>query len=176
VDARLHHLQGKAKLVNAAELLDFLTAFYRDKLTIRNRHVAAARFVTDYNVNNTYQYVIARDDMHVRWLQDAITDTGGTPEEQALPDIDPGKGKDAQLKVITADRDAAAKFVERWRDRVETLPNARHRSLLKVILGESLEQQRFFEQGLAGREDLLGRRADGAGTGDGVLATRWVGE
>ena len=44
-----------------------------------------------------------------------------------------------------------------------------------MILGETLEQQRFFEQALAGREDLLGRRADGAGTGDGVMPTRWVG-
>jgi hypothetical protein len=113
--------------------------------------------------------------MHVRWLQDAITDMNGTPEDQPIPDLDPGKGKDAQQKVITADRDAAQKFEERWRERVETLPNARHRSMLRVILGETLEQQRFFEQALAGREDLLGRRADGAGTGDGVLPTRWVG-
>jgi hypothetical protein len=175
VDAGLHHLQGKAKLVTAAELLEFIAAFHRDKLTIRNRHVAAARFVADYNVNNTYQYVINRDDMHVRWLRDAIIDLGGTPEELALPDVDPGKGKDAESKVITADRDAAVTFVERWREKVETLPNARHRGLLRVILGETLEQQRFFEQALAGREDLLGRRADGAGTGDGVLGTRWVG-
>ena len=161
--------------MTAAELLDFLTAFYRDKLTVRNRHVAAARFVSDYNVNNTYQYIINRDDMHVRWLQDAITDTGGTPEDQPLPDLDPGTGKDAQQKVVTADRDAAQKFVERWRERVDALPNARHRSMLRVILGETLEQQRFFEQALAGRDDLLGRRADGAGTGDGVMPTRWVG-
>jgi hypothetical protein len=170
----VHHLQGKAELVKSTEMLEFLTAFYRDKLTLRNRHVAAARFVPDYNINNTYQYVINRDDMHVRWLQDAITDTGGTPEEQPLPDLNPGKGKDGQRNVITADRDAAQKFVERWRERVDALPNARHRSLLRVILGESLEQQRFFEQALAGREDLLGRRADGAGTGDGVMNTRWV--
>jgi hypothetical protein len=161
--------------VKATELLEFLAAFYRDKLTVRNRHVAAARFVADYNINNTYQYVINRDDMHVRWLQDAITDAGGTPEEQAVPDLDMGKDKDVQRKVITSDRDAAQKFVERWRDRVDALPNARHRSMLRVILGETLEQQRFFEQALAGREDLLGRRADGAGTGDGVLSTRWVG-
>jgi len=160
--------------VNASELLEFLTAFYRDKLTLRNRHVASAQFVPDYNVNNTYQYVIARDDMHVRWLQDAITDLGGTPAEQPVPDIDPGDGKDASRTVITADRDAAEKFEERWRPRVEALPNARHRSLLRVILGETLEQQRFFEQGLAGRDDLLGRRADGAGTGGGVMKTRWV--
>ena len=65
--------------------------------------------------------------------------------------------------------------MERWTPRVESLPNARHRSLLRVILGETLEQQRFFEQALAGRDDLLGQRADGAGTGDGVMSTRWVG-
>jgi bacterioferritin (cytochrome b1) len=171
----VHHLQGKTELVTAAELLDFMTAVYRDKLTIRNRHVAAARFVSDYNINNTYQYIINRDDMHVRWLQDAIVDLGGTPEDQPLPEIDPGKGEAAQRTVLTADRDAAQKFVERWRAQIEALPNARHRSMLRVILGEMLEQQRFFDQGLAGREDLLGRRADGAGTGDGVLSTRLVG-
>ena len=161
--------------MTAAELLEFMTGFYRDKLAIRNRHVAAARFVSDYNINNTYQYVINRDDMHVRWLQDAIVDLGGTPEDQPLPDLDASKDKDAQQKMLTADRDAAGKFVGRWRAAVDSLPNARHRSLLRVILGETLEQERFFEQGLAGREDLLGRRADGAGTGDGVLQTRWVG-
>jgi len=161
--------------VKQAELLDFLSAFFRDKLTLRNRHVAAARFVADYNFNNTYQYVINRDDMHVRWLQDAITDTGGTPQEQPVPTLEPGKGKSAQTSVMTADRDAAAKFVERWRERVDALPNARHRSLLRVILGETLEQQRFFDQALVGRDDLLGRRADGMGTGDGVMKNRWVG-
>jgi hypothetical protein len=161
--------------VTAAELADFISAFYRDKLTLRNRHVAAARHIVDYNVNNTYQYVINRDDMHVRWLQDAITDLGGTPEEQPVPEITPqGKAADAQRSLIGQDRDATVKFVERWTPRVEALPNARHRSLLKVILGESLEQQRFFDQALAGRDDLLGRRADGAGTGDGVMSTRWV--
>ena len=161
--------------MNSVELLEVITAFYRDKLTIRNRHVAAAMFVSDYNVNNTYQYVINRDDMHVRWLQDAITDLGGAPEEQAIPDITPGKGAAAATSVITADRDAAAKFVERWRPRLEAMPNARHRGLLNVILGESLEQHRFFEQALAGRDDLLGRRDGGKSTGGGVLSKRWVG-
>ena len=160
--------------MNATELLGFLSAFYRDKLTIRNRHEAAAQFIEDYSVNNTYQYIINRDDMHVRWLQDAITAAGGTPEEQPVPELDPGKGKDAQTAVITADRDAAVKFVERWTPRVESLPNARHRSLLRVILGETLEQMRFFDQALAGRTDLLGRHADGAGTKGEVLSTRWV--
>lgn len=162
--------------MTSAELLEFITAFYRDKLTIRNRHVAAARFIRDYNVNNTYQYIVARDDMHVRWLQDAIADLSGTAEEQPLPELKPeGKPDAIERSLTTADRDAARKFNERWTDRVESLPNARHRSLLRVILGETAEQVRFFEQALAGRDDLLGRRADGAGTPGSVLSTRWVG-
>ncbi len=64
--------------------------------------------------------------------------------------------------------------MDTWRPRVEPMPNARHLSLLRVILGETLEQKRFFEQAVAGRTDLLGRRADGAGTGGGVLPVRWI--
>ena len=161
--------------MTSAELLAFITAFYRDKLTMRNRHVAAARHVGDYNVNNTYQYIVNRDDMHVRWLQDAIGDLGGTPEEQPVPELKPeGKKDAAQRSVITADRDAVQKFLERWTPQVEALPNARHRTLLKVILGEAAEQLRFFEQGLSGRDDLLGKRFDGANTRGTVLADRWV--
>ena len=45
--------------------------------------------------------------------------------------------------------------------------------MMGVIIGETLEQKRFFDQILAGRDDLLGRRSNGPGspgTGDGVLA------
>jgi hypothetical protein len=45
-----------------------------------------------------------------------------------------------------------------------------------VVLGETLEHRHFFELMLAGRDDLLGRRADGAGTGGGVLPVRWLGD
>jgi hypothetical protein len=48
--------------------------------------------------------------------------------------------------------------------------------MVNVILGETLEHKRFFDLALAGREDLLGRRADGMGTGGGVLGSRWVGD
>ena len=54
------------------------------------------------------------------------------------------------------------------------LTNARLRTMLRLVLGETLEQKRFFDQALAGRTDLLGRRADGAGTKGAVLPTRWV--
>ena len=68
-----------------------------------------------------------------------------------------------------------AAFVERWRDKVEKVTNARERNMLRVILGETLEAKRFFDQMIAGREDLLGRRDEGAGTPGEVIATRWVG-
>jgi len=58
--------------VKATELLDLLTEIYRDKMAMRQRHVAAARLVSDYDFNNTYQYIIAREDLQLNWLRDAI--------------------------------------------------------------------------------------------------------
>jgi hypothetical protein len=164
--------------VKATEMLELLREFYRDKVAMRHQHVASAQQIKDYDFNNTYQYIIAREDMHLRWLSDAIIDLGGEPEDGRLEPAAPGtsgKGKDAERAVIAADRDAAARFLEKWRGRLDALPNARHRIMLHVILGEVAEHKRFFDLALAGRTDLLGRRADGAGTGGGVLATRWVG-
>jgi hypothetical protein len=46
--------------------------------------------------------------------------------------------------------------------------------MLQVILGETAEHKRFFDQMLEGRDDLLGRRHANVGTGGGVLSTRWV--
>jgi hypothetical protein len=85
VDPRLHHLQGKAKLVKSTGMIELLRAFHRDKAALRHRHVASAEQVSHYDFNNTYQYIIAREDMHLRWLIDAITDLGGEPEEAAPP-------------------------------------------------------------------------------------------
>jgi hypothetical protein len=162
--------------VNATEMLELLQEFYREKSALRQQHDAAAQYVSDYDFNNTYQYVIAREDMHLRWLIDAITDLGGEPIDGTPPKLQPsGKGQDAQRSVIAADRDSAQRFIDKWRGGLEALPNARHRTLLNVIVGETAEHKRFFDLALAGRSDLLGRRADGAGTGGGVLATRWVG-
>ena len=157
-------------------MLALLQEFHRDKSALRHQHVAAARSVGDYEFNNTYQYVIAREDMHVRWLVDAIVDLGAQPEEGAQGRAEPrGKGKDAQREVLTGDRDSAQQFLDKWRGRVDGLPNARHRVLLNVIVGETAEHKRFFDMALAGRTDLLGRRADGAGTDGTVIPTRWVG-
>jgi hypothetical protein len=161
--------------VKASELLELLREFHRDKMAMYQRHVAAARHVSHYDFNNTYQYVIAREDMQLSWLRDAILDMGGELDEVAEPSINPaGKGDAAQAAVIAQDRDDAQRFVDKWRPKLETMTNARHRNMLQVIIGETLEHKRFFDQALAGRTDLLGRRADGAGTGGGVMPTRWV--
>jgi hypothetical protein len=178
VDAGLHHLQGKAKRVKSKEMLELLREFYGDKALMRQSHVSAARFVSDYNFNNTYQYIIAREDMHVRWLADAVADLAGAAEEPAgVGEVQSaGKGRDAQRGVIEGNSKEAQDFLDKWRPRITALPNARHKQMLNVILGETLEHKRFFDLALAGREDLLGRRADGMGTGGGVLGTRWVGD
>ncbi len=167
--------------MTAKELVNVLREFYREKLEMRQRHDDAARLVSDYDFNNTYQYVIAREDVHLNWLRDALTDLGTAVEDATsgaagAPAADAARhrGRDVQTPAISADRDAAQTFVEKWRPRLDRVPNARHRNMLRVIIGETLEHKRFFEQALAGRSDLLGRRADGAGTGGGVLGTRWV--
>ena len=161
--------------MTAKELLDVLQGFYRAKLTQVRRHEAAARYIGDYDFNNTYQYVIAREDMHVRWVGDAIVAADGQLDAVPEPQIEvSGKGKDAQTAIIKQDRDAAQAFVDKWRPIVDKVTNARHRTMLNVVIGETLEHKRFFEQALAGRDDLLGRHADGAGASGVVLPTRWI--
>ena len=39
---------------------------------------------------------------------------------------------------------------------VEVVTNARHKGMLKVILGEMLEHKRLFDQAAAGNKDLIG--------------------
>ena len=157
-----------------AEQLELLREFYREKAAIKARHVAGARLVRNFDFNNSYQYVINREEVQLAWLRQAITDLGGSVEDVAEPTLNEGAGDDAQARIITEDRDAAQAFVGRWRDRVEKMTNARNRIMLRVILGETLEHKRFFDQALAGRLDLLGRAADGARTAGAVMPTRWV--
>ena len=176
MDAGVHHLQREAERVNTPELLETLRDFHREKLTMRQRHVAVARHVTHYDFNNTYQYVINREDVHLQWLEAAIAELGGQPYDAGEPDLGaPGK-KIAFRPFIEQDMRDAASFVERWRARTEVLDHARHKGMMKVVLGETLEHKRFFDLMLEGRDDLLGRRADGAGTGGGVLGVRWLGD
>ena len=157
------------------ELLAALEELYRDKLAMRRRHVAAARFVAHYEFNNAYQYVIAREDVHLSWLRDAVTGLHGTLAEVAEPDLGaPRAAAAARGAIFQEDVAASRAFVEKWQGRVPAITNARHLRMCEVVLGETREQQRFFEQALEGRDDLLGRRHANIGTGGGVLPVRWV--
>lgn len=160
-----------------AELLSVLREFHRDKLALRQRHVAVAREVAGYAFNNAYQYVISREDTHLAWLEAAIAELEGAPEAVAEPELPKRGKKESFLPLVRDDAQQAAAFVERWRLRLAAVTNARHRGMMQVVLGETLEQKRIFDQMIAGRDDLLGRRANGPGkegTGDGVLPVRWM--
>jgi hypothetical protein len=158
-------------------LVPALEAFHREKLTLRQRHVAVARQVGDYNFNNTYQNVVNRDDVHLSWIEAALLDLGGTVQSVDEPSLRALGRKESFLPFVRQDAEDIEAFVGRWRPRLSEIGNARHRNMMSVILGETLEQKRFFDQMAAGRQDLLGRRSNGAGspgTGDGVLPVRWI--
>jgi hypothetical protein len=82
---------------------------------------------------------------------------------------------DAERAIIDEDVRLAQAFLDKWKPRVQAMTHARHRKMLEVILGETVEHRRFFEQMTAGRDDVLGRRTGGASTGGGVLPVRWLG-
>jgi len=163
--------------VKPTDLLAILRECHRDKLTMRQRHVAVARHVSQYDANNTYQYVINREDVHLSWLEAAIAGLDGAVEPVPEPVVAAPGRKQSFLPLVEEDARAAHALVARWRPRLEAVTHARHRSLLGVILGETAEQARFLDQIAAGRTDQLGRRSNGPGspgTGDGVLGVRWL--
>ena len=155
-------------------LLGALTA---DRLAILARHEASARVVAHYDFNNTYQYVISREETHLRWLLDALTDVGASVPAPASSLGEPvaPKGTDAAAfqEILSADATSLGGFVDRWQPRVAAMTHARHRRMLEVVLGESREHQRLFAQAATGFEDVLGRRTKGSPRIGGVLPKRW---
>jgi hypothetical protein len=157
-------------------LLPLLQDFYREKLTMMLQHQAGARLIAQYDANNTYQYVVNREEAQLTWIATAIGELGG-----AVPDVSEptrtaqGKPDAAARAVFEEDSRDAQAFVDRWRPRIDGMNNARHAKMLRVVLGETLEQKRFFDQALAGRHDLLGRRGEQVGPSYGdVLPSRWI--
>ena len=162
-----------------ADLKQALTEFAAERLALIEHHEAAARVVSHYDFNNAYQYVINREEVQLTWLQTALAEFGA-----ALPPASPAIGVPAVAKHKTVDagtfrtilEDDARKlgaFVDRWRTRIDAMTHARHRLMLDVILGESREHQRLFEQAASGFEDILGRRTGGVARQGSVLPTRW---
>ena len=164
----------------ASDLLSTLKELHRDKLTLRERHVAVARHIDHYDFNNTYQYAINREDVHLSWLETAIAELGGKPDDVPAVDL-PSPGPKAKpgkpgafTPLVAEDARAAEALVTKWRPRVAGIENIRHAKMVGAILGETLEHKRFFAQIAQGNEQVLGIRMPGAGTGNGVMGVRWV--
>lgn len=161
------------------ELQGVLAAAAAERLALIQRHEAAARVVSHYDFNNTYQYVINREETHLSWLQNALAEFGAplpaAASQTPLPSVQRGKKIDAGTfrSVLEADATELGAFVERWRPRAAAMAHARHRNMLNVILGESVEHQRLFEQAASGFEDVLGKRTEGAARVGEVLPNRW---
>jgi hypothetical protein len=182
VDRLVHQLQREAEglSVQREELRSFLTEFAADRLALIHRHEAAARVVSHYDFNNAYQYVIAREETHLSWLETALTEISA-PMPAAAPIVavaEPAKGRkspdaSAFRDILSEDVRLLGGFVDKWRDRVDMLSHARHRTMLNVILGESLEHERLFEQAASGLEDVIGRRTGGVPRVGAVLPARW---
>lgn len=155
--------------------LSLLQDLYRERLALFDRHVKGAQAVGDYEINNTYQYVIGREEHHLQWVRKAIEDLGGTPDNTiAALDLPSGKGKKREAAVIEDDARQQQAFIDKWGPKVEAMTHARHRTMLTLMFGEMKEHKRFFDHAIQGRDDLLGRRMAGASTGDGVMSVRWV--
>ncbi len=162
------------------ELRQLLTDIAAERLALLQRHEAAARVVSHYDFNNTYQYVISREETHLTWLQNALAEFGealpgpaGTVTTPVAPKA--GKTPDATVyrDILAEDSRGLIAFVEKWRPRLDAMTHARHRTMLKVILGESLEHARLFQQAAEGFEDVLGKRTGGVPRVGAVLPSRW---
>lgn len=165
-----------------SDLQKLLVEFAAGRVALIERHDASARTVSNYDFNNTYQYVINREETHLSWLQTALSEYGAvlpSAGADALPaPPPPTRGRKVESGafrgILEDDARYLGAFVEKWRAPVNAMTHARHRNMLNVILGESIEHHRFFEQAAAGFEDLLGRRTGGVPRIGSVLPTRWL--
>jgi len=163
--------------VSAQPLADLIREFYLERVGMLMRHEDVAQLVTDYDINNAYQYIIAREQTHLSWLQHALLDLGSglaadPPREGGVAAV---KG-DGWKSLCSDDATANARFAEQWRTKVETVSNARHKGMLKVIIGETLEHKRLFDQAAAGRKDLIGKSLEINDHDGNVMTSRWTGD
>lgn len=158
------------------DLVRQIREFYLERVAILMRHEEVAKQVEDYDVNNTYQYLISREETHLSWLQHALLDLGAEiPADPTRPTVSKAAKAPAGWQGFAAeDARTNAAFVEKWRDVVDTVTHARHRGMLKVVLGETMEHKRFFDQAAAGRTDLLGTHLAINERSGVVAGTRWM--
>ena len=164
------------KAVSEQPLAELIRDMYLERVSLLMRHEDVAQVVPGYDINNAYQYIIAREETHLSWLQHALLDVGaklvGDPSRGPALSI---KG-DAWKALAADDARTNGQFVDKWRPKVETVTHARHKGMLKVILGEMLEHKRLFDQAASGNRELIGKSLEiNDHTGD-VMANRWTGD
>jgi hypothetical protein len=166
--------------VHQDELRKLLTDFAAERLGLLQRHEASARVVSHYDFNNTDQYVISREETHHTWLGTALQEMGlsqpAASNEPASPQaVKVGKKMDPASFSSILDEDAKglSAFVARWRPKIAGMTHARHRTMLDVVLGESMEHSRLFAQASGGFEDVLGKRTGGVDRVGAVEPSRW---
>ena len=161
------------------ELLPLLQEFYREKLASLLRHEAGARLVGQYDFNNTYQYIINREDTQLSWVGQAISRAWRLVPTTAPPRRSDGLGERATTAaraIIDEDQRDAQAFVDRWRPRVEAMsecPATRHAARhprrdagAEALLRPGARRVRWICS--AGGRDHVGPRVGS------VLPTRWI--
>ena len=159
----------------STDLQQLVRDFYLARLALLMRHEDVARRVSDYDINNAYQYVISREETHVSWLQHALMNLQSPiPPDPTRPALPPAVKGEGWRSLAAEDARANQQFVETWRPKVEGVTHARHKGMLKVILGEMLEHKRLFDQAAAGRDDLIGTHLSINERRGVVASTRWM--
>jgi hypothetical protein len=162
--------------VSAQPLVDLIREFYLERVGMLMRHEDVAQLVTDYDINNAYQYIIAREETHLSWLQHALLDLGAPlVDDPSRGPVLSAKG-DAWKAMAGDDAKGNARFVEKWRAKVDEVSHARHKGMLKVILGETLEHKRLFDQAASGNKNLIGTSLAINDHSGAVMPVRFVGD
>jgi len=142
-----------------------------------NDHSEQLPHIPGYDINNTYQYLINREETHLEWIAAALAEMEAPlPTPPDGPSLTIERGKESWRPLVQDDVRRGQTFVAKWRPRVEGLSHARNQTMLRLMLGEMLEQTRLLEQALSGEPNLLGRDGEGAGTRGVVAQTRWMGD
>lgn len=162
--------------MSAVSLADLVREFYLDRVSLLMRHEDVARHIPDYDINNAYQYIVNREQTHLSWLMHALLDLGAPAPADPPRGVVPAVKGDAWKGLAAEDARANAQFVDKWRPRVEDVTHARHKGMLKVILGEMLEHKRLFDQAAEGRRDLIGKSLAINDHSGAVMPVRFVGD
>ena len=161
--------------MSAPTLADLIRDFYLERVALLMRHEDVAVGITDYDINNAYQYIVAREETHGSWLLHALLDLGAEAPADPPRGPKPAAKGDEWKRLADEDARANAQFVEKWRPRVAAITNARHQGMLNVILGEMLEHRRLFAQAAQGRRDLIGTSLEINDHRGDVMPARFVG-